>query len=277
MHELGAIYPQVERGGHYKPRHCASLEKTVVLIPYRNRCPHLQALLPVLIPMLIRQNVEFTIVLVEQVSDNTFNKGVLFNAGFLEMLKLDNYDCFILHDVDMIPLDDRNLYRCNKHGPVHYSAAVSKHDYGTLYSGIFGGVVSFTRDQFRKINGASNMYFGWGAEDDDLRDRVVRKKFPLYRRPLEYGVYDMMRHDLDKGWDRNPDRFKNLGMRWARQDVDGLNSVLYNITGIKRFPLYTWVGVVIDKLKILKTVPLHLQYGDRDGPSDVNVKFVVAE
>ena len=39
------------------------------------------------------------------------------------------------------------------------------------YNAYYGGVVSFTREQYRNINGNSNLFFGWGGEDDDLKTR----------------------------------------------------------------------------------------------------------
>lgn len=39
------------------------------------------------------------------------------------------------------------------------------------YGSIFGGVSAIRTDQFVKINGFSNSYWGWGGEDDDLSVR----------------------------------------------------------------------------------------------------------
>ena len=60
--------------------------------------------------------------------DDPFNKGILMNVGFVETLKLYNYDCFVFHDVDLLPEDDRNMYTCPEQ-PKHMSVAVDVFNY----------------------------------------------------------------------------------------------------------------------------------------------------
>ena len=38
----------------------------------------------------------------------------------------------------------------------------------------FGGAVSVTPEQYRRANGFSNAFLGWGNEDDDFRYRVEK-------------------------------------------------------------------------------------------------------
>lgn len=44
---------------------------------------------------------------------------------------------------------------------------------------VFGGVSMFTEEQFIAVNGFSNIYWGWGAEDDDIYMRTRRKGIVL--------------------------------------------------------------------------------------------------
>ena len=41
-----------------------------------------------------------------------------------------------------------------------------------VYSEIFGGATVMTVEQLAAVNGYSNMYWGWGGEDDDLSSRI---------------------------------------------------------------------------------------------------------
>lgn len=57
-----------------------------------------------------------------------FNRAMLMNVGFVEALKFREFDCFIFHDVDLLPEDDRNLYTCPDQ-PRHMSVAVDSMKY----------------------------------------------------------------------------------------------------------------------------------------------------
>lgn len=110
-------------GGWYKPKECNPKDRVAIVIPYRDRANHLPVFLKNIHPLLMKQQIEYGIFVIEQIADGLFNRAALMNVGFLEALKLHKWDCFIFHDVDLIPLDDRNLYRCPEQ-PRHMSVAV---------------------------------------------------------------------------------------------------------------------------------------------------------
>ena len=90
---------------------------------------------------------------------DVFNKGSLMNAGFVEILRRfppvaaaaaagvaaaatgsdersmrrrgdgGGFDCYIFHDVDLLPEDDRNQYTCLTGTPRHVGAYVDKWKY----------------------------------------------------------------------------------------------------------------------------------------------------
>ena len=55
------------------------------------------------------------------------------NVGYAEALKRLNFSCFIFHDVDLIPEDDRNFYGCPL-SPAHMSVAVDKFRYQYVFA-----------------------------------------------------------------------------------------------------------------------------------------------
>ena len=76
-------------------------------------------------PFLNKQQLEYGIYIAEPTKNITFNRGILMNIGYNEAVK-DNKDwnCFIFHDVDLLPEDERNIYSCPE-VPRHMSSAVS--------------------------------------------------------------------------------------------------------------------------------------------------------
>ncbi len=64
------------------------------------------------------------------------NKGLMMNLGYLFATVKGNYQCMVFHDVDMVPIDDRNLYKCEDQ-PIHLSAFVNNQSYVTLLLAIY--------------------------------------------------------------------------------------------------------------------------------------------
>ena len=58
-------------------------------------------------------------------------------------------------------------------------------------------------DDFRKVNGFSNEFWGWGAEDDDLTNRLKSHGFNISRYSANISRYKMLKHTNDKP---SPDR-----------------------------------------------------------------------
>lgn len=169
---IASFINNLQDGGARTPKNCYSKQKLAIIIPYRDRYFHLMDLLRRLHVLLIRQNRDYTIFLIEQAYDKVFNKGKLMNAGTREVLNENKYDCFIYHDVDMLPIDDRNVYSCGNQ-PRHLSPALDEMRFQLPYSGLVGGVLALNRHHLYRTNGFSNEYWGWGAEDDDMHRRIM--------------------------------------------------------------------------------------------------------
>ncbi len=67
-------------------------------------------------------------ILLFQTVGKLFNKALIMNAAFEEVKKMARFDCYIFHDVDLLPEDDRNLYVCTQQ-PRHVAAYIDKFHY----------------------------------------------------------------------------------------------------------------------------------------------------
>uniref|UniRef100_A0A3P8V8A7 Beta-1,4-galactosyltransferase n=1 Tax=Cynoglossus semilaevis TaxID=244447 RepID=A0A3P8V8A7_CYNSE len=238
--------PKVGPGGHYQPPDCVPEQKVAVIIPFRNRDEHLKYWLYYLHPILQRQQLYYTIFVINQEGTGKFNRAKLLNVGYVEALKDDNYDCFVFSDVDLIPIDDRNTYKCFSN-PRHLSAAMDKFGFKLPYNQFFGGVSSMSKQQILKINGFPNNYWGWGGEDDDIFNRLVFSGMYVSRPSAEIGKCRMIRHTRDKLNEDNPQRFDRIAHTRDTMRKDGLNSLTYKVVKKETFDLFTEITVDIGK------------------------------
>ena len=95
----------------------------------------------------------------------------------------------------------------------------------------------FKPDDFIKINGFSNDYWGWGAEDDDLAKRLRFYGIKLVRRTGTYRDIEIGKSDqyvaadtkraLNPQYSANKNRVWNIDYDYQK---DGLNTLNYELT-----------------------------------------------
>ncbi|KAL3272319.1 hypothetical protein HHI36_024268 [Cryptolaemus montrouzieri] len=242
IEQLELRFSWLKPGGNYAPDTCNVLKKMALIIPFRCRGAHLLLFLQHMHPFLQRQLLDYTIFIIEQDGDGPFNRALLMNVGYVEALKRRNYDCFIFHDVDLLPENDKNLYTCPIQ-PRHMSVAVDSLKYKLPYRDIFGGVSAISTEHFRLLNGFSNSFWGWGGEDDDMSNRIRHHKLLISRYPPTIARYTMLTHKKDKP---SPNRYDILKLGQQKFDKDGLNSLEYRVLKRREHLLYTWILVKVD-------------------------------
>jgi N-terminal region of glycosyl transferase group 7/WW domain/N-terminal domain of galactosyltransferase len=138
-----------------------------IIVPYRDihvaqqRAAHLKKFIPHMISFLNRCKKElqcisdYHIYIIEQSDDQRkFNRGKLLNIGFdIARTKFAkrNHDVFIFHDVDLLPDQDLAVwYTKFPKFPIHIARVWDRYSGNPKY---FGGVVSFSSSDYKRING----------------------------------------------------------------------------------------------------------------------------
>lgn len=244
------IDPDSLQGGCYTPKNCKPRENVAIILPYKDREEHLKKLLYYLHPMLMRQGLKYCIYIAEQLDEGQFNKAMIMNAAFEEAMKLDDYDCIIFNDVDMIPENDRNFYTCDN-SPTHFSPAIDKFEYKPDYGTIFGGVVGITPDQYRKANGHSNRFWGWGGEDNDMEFRIANAGMKITPKPLNIGKYQMIHHAHSAKFSANSrDHIRLEKSQKKRAEVDGLSDLEYSLHHVEKYRHFYKLMIDIRRIRV---------------------------
>ncbi|UJR09558.1 hypothetical protein I4U23_013794 [Adineta vaga] len=231
-----SYFTDVNIGGYYQPKTCLARHRIAIIVPYRDRIDILKQFLYHTHQVLQRQQLDYRIYVCEQAYDKIFNKGIVMNGCFKEILKLQpDTPCFVMHDVDLLLIDDRNMYTCPRF-PRHLSVAIDKFHFYLPYTELVGGVLAMRREHYFLVNGYSTNYWGWGGEDDDMHARIVNKNLKVERPPASLARYTMLKHTHQK---LNPARMKVLRTAHIRIDSDGVNNVKYQLLNTTFYHLYT--------------------------------------
>ncbi len=240
--ELEQLHPELNSGGRWKPKQCKARSRVAIVVPYLKRDKNLRIFLQHIHPFLQKQQLEYGIFLAEPIWDGAnrtmqFNRGLMRNIGFKEAIKYGEYESVIFHDLDLLPEIDYNNYGCPDM-PRHMCIAVSYDKY-TPYKNKFGGIVAFRTDHFVAVNGYSNVFFGWGGEDDDLGRRCKRDSgLGIIRIPASIGRYKGASHKKDHKAKDNSLLWRYGQKRWKE---DGLKCLKYTLLKREERATYTWV------------------------------------
>ena len=123
------------------------------------------------------------ILIIEQVDEEKFNRGALLNIGSRYAQKF-GAEYVVYHDVDLIPLAPLvPYYEAFPEQPLHI---------GTAYKGKYGGpgfigqVLSMSMKDVKRSNGYPS-FWGWGGEDDALRNRLKKKGIQIWQPDISSG------------------------------------------------------------------------------------------
>ena len=165
------------------------VNKVGIIVPYRNRWEHYTIFKKHIERYLFLKKYEYSLIIIEQDNARAFNRGKLCNIGFLEA-KSQGCSHVVFHDIDMLPLEIDYSYSDH---PVHLISE------DLPFDSYFGGITLFPTDQFEQINGFSNLYWGWGFEDDDLRYRCIKNSLNLIPVKETYSP-DNLETTVYNGW-----------------------------------------------------------------------------
>lgn len=166
--------------------------KLAIIVPYRDRRDELDIFLPHIHKFLENKQIDYEIFIIEQSDDKPFNYGKLCNVGVNLTHHFADYYCF--HDVDLLPINDDADYSYTEN-PTQLVFEDENKNSLISYDEYFGGVVIITKNDFLKINGYNNDYWGKGYVDLDLLYRCKKHNLPLVKK-YNYKNYDNLNLDL---------------------------------------------------------------------------------
>lgn len=176
-------------------------EILTVLIPFRGREENLKVFIPYFHNFMKNyfSNIKYKIVVIEQGNKKEFNKGILFNIGYI--LTNKDTDYYALHDVDQLPVSADYSYNDE---PCHLCVNCIEQSNDGRFLNPYreqlyqqkGGCIIINKELYLETNGHSNNYWGWGLIDDDFSYRLYDNNHELLRYNKKINFNGLENNDL---------------------------------------------------------------------------------
>lgn len=213
----------------------ANNSKIAIIIPHRNRLDHLKQFIDHFNNLNSYTN-EVDVYVIDQNNADQFNRGLLLNIGFEIADNMKKYDRFIFHDVDSYPEQILyDLYFKHFDKTIHFASPYLEYKYN--YYTFFGGIVGMSKNDFKKINGFPNSFFGHGGEDDSMFNRIAECNMDNVYRPNE-GKYYLVDHASPTALEANKIKKKNILGDLIKWQSDGLQQLKKIFLNIKKYNSY---------------------------------------
>jgi len=206
-------------------------DRPTILVPFREQVEQERGKqLAKFMKFMKKDHPDWDVLVIEQSDDGKkFNRGALLNVG-TKLAEAKGAKYVVFHDVDLMPLAPLvPYYTAIPQKPIHIAKAwTTKYDSPTF----LGGVLSMSMEDVKKVNGFPNNFWGWGGEDDALRNRIQAKGLQVWQPTIRgKGAFKESVH-VDT---RTKEEWKNM-VKWENVKEDkmtagtnGLNNVEYSV------------------------------------------------
>jgi hypothetical protein len=135
----------------------------LIVVPYRDREQHLKTFLEKTPKYFNERNITYDILIAELDNIGDWNAGLTCNS-LINFKKKSNYKYLFIHHVDIYPIDGEWSYPENNE--IYFNVG----DYGSCI---------MKMDDFLKVGGYRNGFWGWGAEDNDLNAKFTKINYKV--------------------------------------------------------------------------------------------------